>query len=200
MSIKYALPLLLLATCAAHASEDTPQQFIFGSYATYLDNPAFKVDYGKVDYGSDYTNTLYGHQAKQYTVGSGVILQQHHRFKFGYTFGDFKGRDQDKNNYYEHTNTLFTQYDYILPLNKNINLLAGGTAGYQFASNKDEKILFNGPVVGAQIGVEYRYQQFGFEVGYHYNVHLKDHKYDEYGNKLTQNNDQTLAMGVNYYF
>ncbi|EAR55441.1 hypothetical protein SKA34_13310 [Photobacterium sp. SKA34] len=195
MSIKYALPLLLLATCAAHASEDTPQQFIFGSYATYLDNPAFKVDYG-----SGSTDTLYGHTANQYTIGSGVILQQHHRVKFGYTFGDFKIRGEDQHSNYEHTNTLFTQYDYILPLNKNINLLAGATAGYQFASHKDEKVMFNGPVVGAQVGVEYRYQQFGFEVGYHYNVHLKDHKYDEDGNKLTQNDDQTLAMGVNYYF
>ncbi|WP_058119276.1 hypothetical protein [Photobacterium kishitanii] len=184
--LKFCVPLLALASCAVHADETNPQQFVFGNYGTYLKKTVF--NYGPTEFKT--------HAANQYTVGAGAILKQHHRVKFGYTFGEFKAGEPSQ---YAHTNMLFTQYDYLLPIARNINLTAGAMAGYQFAAHKVDKIMINGPVIGAQIGAEYRYQQIGFELGYHYNVHLKDHKYED-GIKTTQKDDQTVTMGINYYF
>lgn len=187
MPLKLGVSLLVLvSSCAVHASENSPQQFIFGNYGAYLKTPTF-------NYGYD----IKTHAANQYTVGSGVVLKQHHRIKLGYTFSEFKGSGDNSD--YAHHNTIFTQYDYLLSVTTNINLTAGAMAGYQFTTQKDEKAMMDGPVVGAQVGAEYRYQQFGFEVGYHYNVHLKDHKYKD-GDKETQKADHTMTIGVNYYF
>ncbi len=36
--LKFCVPLLALASCAVHADETNPQQFVFGNYGTYLKN------------------------------------------------------------------------------------------------------------------------------------------------------------------
>ncbi len=138
-------------------------------------------------------------------VEGGVILNQAHQFSIGY---DYRGVSrEDYSNDDLEVGTLYTQYDYLVPITQNLAWTIGGKLGYEmYNSDFDGEDELNGIVLGAQTGLNYRFNAWsvGAEVSHLY--HTNEVEYSETYNdqKYTSSSkigdEVLLTANVKYHF
>ncbi|MEF1245267.1 transcriptional regulator, partial [Vibrio campbellii] len=104
-------------------------------------------------------------------VEGGVILNQAHQFSIGY---DYRGVSVDYTDDDLEVGTLYTQYDYLVPITQKLAWTIGGKLGYEmYNSDFDNADELNGVVLGAQTGLNYRFNAWsvGTEVSYLHHTH-----------------------------
>lgn len=98
-----------------------------------------------------------GGSATEYGIKGGLTLGQAHQLSVGYNT-----RSDDFYNI--NINTIYSQYDYLVPITQNLTWNIGGKLGYE----KSSESQINGVVLGAQTGINYRLSNWsiGSDLGY----------------------------------
>ncbi|MDN3609483.1 outer membrane beta-barrel protein [Vibrio ostreicida] len=133
----------------------------------------------------------------------GVTLNQKHQFSLGY---DYRGTSVDNSNSDLEVGTLYTRYDYLIPITQKLSWTIGGKLGYEMYNADDDVDDLDGAVLGAQTGLNYRFNDWsvGTEVSYLYHVNELEYEWDEYNghHKATSKiGDEVLLMAnIQYHF
>lgn len=141
-------------------------------------------------------------------VEGGMTINQTHQISIGY---DLRGVSIENVENYEnsdvlHVGTLFTKYNYIVPITQELAWTVGGKLGYEMFDADYDADDLNGIVLGAQTGLDYRFHSWsiGTEVNYVYHTNELEAKWTEDGKiyKDTRKvGDEWLLMAnVKYHF
>ncbi|MGR2668790.1 transcriptional regulator [Vibrio campbellii] len=137
-------------------------------------------------------------------VEGGVILNQAHQFSIGY---DYRGVSVDYTDDDLEVGTLYTQYDYLVPITQKLAWTIGGKLGYEmYNSDFDNADELNGVVLGAQTGLNYRFNAWsvGTEVSYLHHTHEFESSETYNGQTETSSykigDEVLLTANVKYHF
>ena len=137
-------------------------------------------------------------------VEGGVILNRAHQFSIGY---DYRGVGVDYSDDDLEVGTLYTQYDYLVPITKKLAWTIGGKLGYEmYNSDFDNADELNGVVLGAQTGLNYRFNAWsvGTEVSYLHHTHEFEASETYNGQTETSSykigDEVLLTANVKYHF
>ena len=123
----------------------------------------------------------------------GMIINNHHRVKFGLAYDDFKFDEADEG---IDRMTTTVSYDYMLPIANKLSWTVGGHMGYEFFdSDTDELDNFT---YGIQTGLDYKLTQkwsLGTEVSY--TAH-EEVEYKRWNDQIED--DVTIMANVQYHF
>lgn len=147
-------------------------------------------------YNSDMSDSLV------FGLRAGTIVNNTHKFSIGY---EFRGTGEDGSTYAMYNNTVFGKYDYIVPISENLGWTIGGKLGYEMLSDNEESSKIeelNGIVVGAQTGLNYRFDKFSIGTELSYLHHTGEFEASsDYGSVSAKIGDETLLMtNVEYHF
>lgn len=146
-------------------------------------------------------------------LSAGMIINDSHRIKLGFSFDKFKLDDQQMNDSEDSLDreTLLLSYDYMIPIANRVTWTVGGTLGYEFfdhesviepidssgqATGADD---FNGALYGVQTGLQYDLGSnwtTGGEIAYLY--HDKELQQGDVSSQIKD--DVTVMANIQYHF
>lgn len=141
------------------------------------------------------TSTVFG-------LKGGVTLNQAHQFSIGYDYRELGM----KNGYGENAdvNTFYTQYDYLVPITQKLAWTVGGKFGYETHSGFEDANELNGVVLGAQTGLNYRFNDWSIGTEVSYLTHLAETESLAPGGRIKYSykigNETFLTANVKYHF
>ncbi|WP_026318036.1 hypothetical protein [Algicola sagamiensis] len=132
----------------------------------------------------------------------GFVYDDSHRVTVGLDYRGLNDDDKDSDSDRQVT-TLFTKYDYMLPIKNDLYWTVGTKLGYQRQDGEDKIKDLNGGIVGVQTGLDFAFDSWklGTEVAYLH--HLEEAKgFNGDGEEVKFNiGDEVLVMFTfNYYF
>lgn len=142
-------------------------------------------------------------------VEAGMTINQTHQISIGYDYRGTSVENNENNDDELEVGTLFTKYNYIVPITQKLAWTVGGKLGYEMFNSEAEYDVddLNGIVLGAQTGLDYRFHSWsiGTEVNYVYHTNELETKWtgeDGKTYKYTQKvGDEWLLMAnVKYHF
>ncbi|AXB34276.1 transcriptional regulator [Vibrio campbellii] len=192
----FALAALAATTFNVNAAA-TYEPFVGIDAGARLSGQAESKYDGKEDHLDLKSSTVFG-------VEGGVILNQAHQFSIGY---DYRGVSVDYTDDDLEVGTLYTQYDYLVPITQKLAWTIGGKLGYEmYNSDFDNADELNGVVLGAQTGLNYRFNAWsvGTEVSYLYHTHEFESSATYNGQTETSSykigDEVLLTANVKYHF
>ncbi|OOF14910.1 hypothetical protein BZG84_13510 [Salinivibrio sp. PR932] len=113
----------------------------------------------------------------------GVTYNNTHQFSLGI---DYRSIDREKFDYSDtEVATIYTRYDYLLPLTNNISWNIGGKVGYEEFFGDWQFDDFNHEmsdmVLGAQTGLNYKFDQWSVGAELNYLHHTGEYEYEDSG-------------------
>ncbi|MFM2581041.1 transcriptional regulator [Vibrio fortis] len=162
-------------------------------------------------------STYYGTKSEKdlsssmvFGVEGGMTINQTHQISIGY---DYRGTSIENNENSEGSDddlevgTLFTKYNYIVPITQKLAWTVGGKLGYEMFNADYDADDLNGIILGAQTGLNYRFQSWsiGTEVNYVYHTNELEAKWTEedgssYKDTLKVGDEWLLMANVKYHF
>ncbi|KJY74571.1 transcriptional regulator [Vibrio coralliilyticus] len=193
-SLKLVTFGVLMATTAFTANASENYDYFIGLDAGARISGTIEVETNGVNQDQDMSSSAV------FGLRGGVIFNNAHQLSLGY---DYRGTSEENNSDSDlEVGTLYTRYDYLVPIMEKLSWTLGGKLGYEMFNASYDTHELDGVVLGAQTGLNYQFEQWsvGTEVSYLY--HTTELTNEEGNTKTTSKlGDEVFLMtNIQYHF